>query len=61
MSNEVKKETAIQNEQQLKSKQEIVKEVLNVLFQNKEMSFYYGKQILCDAIDALGTTPIMYK
>lgn len=61
MSNETKKETAIQNEQQLKSKQEIINEVLNVLFQNKEMSFYYGKQILLESIDTLGTTPIMYK
>lgn len=61
MTNESKKETAVQNEQQLKSKQEIINEVLNVLFQNEEMSFYYGKQILLEAIDVLGTTPIMYK
>lgn len=61
MSNEVKKETAIQTEQQLKSKQEIINEVLNVLFQNKEMSFYFGKEILRDAINQLGTTPFYRK
>lgn len=61
MSNEVKNETAIQTEQQLKSKQEIINEVLNVLFQNEGMSFYIGKEILLESIDTLGTTPIMYK
>lgn len=59
MSNEIQKETAIQNEQQSKSKQEIVQDVLNVLLQNKGMSFYFGKQVLLEAIDTLGTTPIM--
>ncbi len=62
MSNtELQKETAIQNEQQLKTKQEIVNDVIDILLSNKGMSVYYGKEILREAMDALYRTPIMYK
>ena len=34
MDNEIQKETAIQNEQQLKSKQEIIDEIIKILANN---------------------------
>ncbi len=55
------KETAIHNEQQLKTKQEIINDVIEILLSNKGMSVYYGKEILREAMDALYRTPIMYK
>ena len=61
MSNEIQKETAIQNEQQLKSNNDIVNDIINVLLENTDMSFTRGRYILLEAIDVLGTTPIMRK
>lgn len=56
--NKKEKETAIQNEQQFKTQKEIINEILDVLFQNEGMSFYWGKEILIEAIDVLSKTPI---
>lgn len=59
MSNEFQKETAIQNEQQLKSNYDIATDIVNVLLENSDMSFTRGKQILLEAIDVLGRTNYM--
>lgn len=62
MSNtELQKETTVQNEQQLKSKQEIINDIIDVLLRNKGMSSYYGRELLREAMDTLDKTPIMYK
>ena len=60
MSNgELQKETAIQNEQQLKSNYNIATDIINVLLENADMSYVRGKQILLEAIDVLGSTKYM--
>lgn len=61
MNNETKKETAIQDEQQSKSNYDIVNDIINVLLENADMSYTRGRCILLEAIDVLGTTPIMRK
>lgn len=58
---ELQKETAIHNEQQPKSKKEIIDDIIKILLCNEGMSVYYGKEILREAIDALYKTPIVYK
>lgn len=60
MENE-EKETAIREGQQLKSKQEIINDIIKILLCNEGMSVYYGKEILREAIDALYKTPIVCK
>lgn len=59
MDNEIQKETAIQNEQQLKSNYNIATDIINVLLENADMSYVRGKQILLEAIDVLGSTKYM--
>lgn len=62
MSNtESQKGTAIQNEQQSKSKQEIINDIIKILLCNDGMSVYYGKEILREAMDTLYKTPIICK
>lgn len=56
---ELQKETAIHNEQQSKTKQEIIEEIIEVLLHNEGMSVYYGKEILRETMDALCRTPII--
>lgn len=58
---EEKKETAVHDKQQLKSKQEIVEDVIKILLCNEGMSVYYGKEILREATDILCKTPIISK
>lgn len=58
---ELQKETAILNEQQQKSKQEIIEEIIKILLCNEGMSVYYGKEILRETIDTLYKTPIVRK
>lgn len=58
---ELQKETAIQNEQQSKSKQEIIDDIIKILLCNEGMSVYYGKEILREAMDVLYKTPIICK
>lgn len=58
---DMKKETAIQEGQQSKSKQEIVSDIIKILLCNEDMSVYYGKEILREAIDMLYKTPIIQK
>lgn len=58
---ELNKETASKDERQLKSKQEIIDDIIKVLLCNEGMSVYYGKEILCDAINVLYTMPIVCK
>lgn len=61
IQNGINRETAIHNEQQSKSKQEIINDIIKILLSNEDMSVYYGKEILCETIDILYKTPIMYK
>lgn len=62
MSNtELQKENDIHNEQQPKSKQEIIDNIIEILLSNKGMSVYYGKEILCEAIYTLYKIPIICK
>lgn len=53
--------TAILSEQQLKSKQEIINDIIKILLSNEGMSVYYGKEILRETIDVLYKTPIVCK
>lgn len=62
MSNtQLQKETATHNEQQSKTKQEIIEDIIQILLCNEGMSFYYGKEILRETIDVLYRTPIIQK
>lgn len=58
---QLQKETAIQNEQQSKTKQEIIEDIIHILLCNEGMSVYYGKEILREAIEVLYRTPLVSK
>lgn len=53
--------TATLDEQQFKTKQEIIEEIIKILLCNEGMSVYYGKEILRETIDALYKIPIIQK
>lgn len=57
----LQEKTAIQNEQQSKTADEIIKDIINLLISNNDMSFYYGKEILLETIRVLGRTPFNHE
>lgn len=57
----LQEKTAIQNEQQSKTADEIIKDIINLLISNNDMSFHYGKEILLETIRALGRTPFNHE
>ena len=59
--NNQNKGTAILNGQQPKSRQEIIDDIIKILLCNEDMSVYYGKEILREAMDSLCKTPFTYK
>lgn len=61
IKNNTNNKTATQNEQQSKDKTTIINDIIKILLCNEGMSVYYGKEILCEAIDALYKTPIVCK